>query len=127
MLGGDLFVHTSANPYGLMAPITRMIHDMSADQPVEHAATLSDVRSEVLTRGPAELDRVRRLCDCGVGNCCRWRRRRAGLFGECADSRVWHSAGDWVAAEPSPGWRHRPGRALWQRSALLPALCLVTR
>ena len=49
MFGGNLFVHTSANPYGLVAPITRMIHDLSADQPVEHAATLSDVRSEVLT------------------------------------------------------------------------------
>jgi putative ABC transport system permease protein len=49
MFGGNVFVHTSANPYGLVAPITRMIHDLSADQPVEHPATLSDVRSEVLT------------------------------------------------------------------------------
>jgi putative ABC transport system permease protein len=49
MFGGDLFVHTSANPNGLVAPITRLIHDLSADQPVEHAATLSDVRSQVLT------------------------------------------------------------------------------
>jgi predicted permease len=47
--GGNVFVHTSANPYGLVTPITRMIHDLSADQPVEHPATLSDVRSEVLT------------------------------------------------------------------------------
>jgi len=49
MFGGDLFVHTSANPNGLVAPITRLIHDLSADQPVEHAATLSEVRSQVLT------------------------------------------------------------------------------
>jgi putative ABC transport system permease protein len=49
MFGGNMFVHTSANPYGLVAPITRMIHDLSADQPVEHPATLTDVRSEVLT------------------------------------------------------------------------------
>jgi putative ABC transport system permease protein len=49
MFGGNLFVHTSANPNGLVAPITRLIHDLSADQPVEHAATLSDVRSQVLT------------------------------------------------------------------------------
>jgi predicted permease len=49
MFGGDMFVHTSSNPYGLVAPITRMIHDMSVDQPVEHPATLTDVRSEVLT------------------------------------------------------------------------------
>src|SRR6202043_290037 len=49
MFGGNLFVRTSANPYGLIAPITRVIHDMSTDQPVEHAMTLSDVRSEVLS------------------------------------------------------------------------------
>jgi putative ABC transport system permease protein len=49
MFGGHMFVHTSTNPYGLVAPITRIIHDMSADQPVEHAATLTDVRAEVLT------------------------------------------------------------------------------
>jgi putative ABC transport system permease protein len=49
MFAGDLFVHTSANPNGLVAPITRLIHDLSADQPVEHAATLSEVRSQVLT------------------------------------------------------------------------------
>jgi putative ABC transport system permease protein len=49
IFGGRLFIHTSANPYGLVAPVTRVIHEMSADQPVEHAATLADVRAEVLT------------------------------------------------------------------------------
>jgi putative ABC transport system permease protein len=49
LFGGRMFVHTSANPYGLVAPITRLVHDMSADQPVEHAATLTDVRAEVLS------------------------------------------------------------------------------
>src|SRR5205807_7066865 len=47
--GGRLFVHTHANPYGLVTPISRIIRDMSVDQPVEHAATLEDVRAEVLT------------------------------------------------------------------------------
>jgi putative ABC transport system permease protein len=47
--GGRLFVHTSTNPYALVTPITRIIRDMSADQPVERAATLEDVRAEVLT------------------------------------------------------------------------------
>jgi putative ABC transport system permease protein len=47
--GGRLFVHTSANPYALVNPITRIIRDLSVDQPVEHAATLEDVRAEVLT------------------------------------------------------------------------------
>lgn len=49
IFGGRLFVHTGANPYALVAPVTRVIRDMSADQPVEHAATLADVRAEVLT------------------------------------------------------------------------------
>ncbi len=48
--GGDrLFVHAHTNPYGLVSPITRIIREMSADQIVERAATLADVRAEVLT------------------------------------------------------------------------------
>jgi putative ABC transport system permease protein len=47
--GGRMFVHTHSNPYGLVPPITRIIRDLAADQPVEHAATLEDVRAEVLT------------------------------------------------------------------------------
>jgi predicted permease len=46
--GGRLFVHTRANPYALVSPITRVIREMSADQPIEGAATLEDVRAEVL-------------------------------------------------------------------------------
>ncbi|MFZ0957679.1 MAG: ADOP family duplicated permease [Candidatus Sulfotelmatobacter sp.] len=49
LFGGRLFIHTGANPYALVAPVTRIIRDMSADQPVERAATLADVRAEVLT------------------------------------------------------------------------------
>jgi len=49
MGGGRLFVHVSSNPYALMTPITRIMHNMSADQPVERAATLDDVRAEVLS------------------------------------------------------------------------------
>ena len=48
IFGGRLFIHTSANPYSLVPPVTRIIRGMSADQPVEHAATLADVRAEVL-------------------------------------------------------------------------------
>ena len=47
--GGRMFVHMSSNPYGLVTPITRILRQMSADQPVEHAATLDDVRAEVLS------------------------------------------------------------------------------
>lgn len=46
---GRLFVHVSSNPYALVRPITRILRGMSADQPVEHAATLDDVRAEVLS------------------------------------------------------------------------------
>src|SRR5207245_8787257 len=48
MFGGRLSIHTSADPYSLVTPVTRIIRNMSADQPVEHAATLEDVRAEVL-------------------------------------------------------------------------------
>ncbi len=46
--GGRLFVHTRTDPYGLVTPITRIIRELSAEQPVEQAATLEDVRAEVL-------------------------------------------------------------------------------
>jgi predicted lysophospholipase L1 biosynthesis ABC-type transport system permease subunit len=46
--GGRLFIHARTDPYALVAPITRIIREMSADQPVENAATLEDVRAEVL-------------------------------------------------------------------------------
>jgi predicted permease len=49
MFGGHLFIHTSANPYSLVIPVTRTIREMSAEQPVEHAATLQDIRAEVLS------------------------------------------------------------------------------
>ena len=38
----------ATDPYALVPPITRIIRDLSADQPVERAATLEDVRAEVL-------------------------------------------------------------------------------
>jgi putative ABC transport system permease protein len=47
--GGRLFVHAgAADPYSLLPPITKIIRELSAEQPVEHAATLEDVRAEVL-------------------------------------------------------------------------------
>src|SRR5208283_5703030 len=47
--GGRLFVHARSNPYALVTPITRIMRNMSADQPVERAATLEDIRAEVLS------------------------------------------------------------------------------
>ena len=53
---GRLFVHTYSDPHGLVTPITRLIHQMSADQVVEQAATLEEVRATVLT--PNRLNAV---------------------------------------------------------------------
>jgi predicted permease len=47
--GGRLFVHASVDPYTLVPSITHIIREMAADQPVERAATLDDIRAEVLT------------------------------------------------------------------------------
>jgi predicted permease len=49
LFGGRLFVHTHGDPYAVVAPMLRTIRGLSADQVVERAATLEDVRSEVLT------------------------------------------------------------------------------
>src|SRR5690348_16259031 len=56
MFGGRLFIHTSTNPYSLVTPTTQIIRGMSAEQPVEKAATLEDIRAEVLT--PDRLNTV---------------------------------------------------------------------
>lgn len=53
---GRLFVHAQGDPYQLVTPIERIIRGLSADQPVEHAATLEDIRAEVLT--PDRLNTV---------------------------------------------------------------------
>jgi putative ABC transport system permease protein len=46
---GRLFVRTQHDPYALVPTITRTIYAMAADQPVERASTLEDIRAEVLT------------------------------------------------------------------------------
>jgi putative ABC transport system permease protein len=44
-----LFVRAKNDPYALVPTISRMIREMSANQPVERASSLADVRAEVLT------------------------------------------------------------------------------
>jgi predicted permease len=46
--GGRLFVHSRTDPYTLVPSITGIIRELSPEQPVEQAATLDDVRAEVL-------------------------------------------------------------------------------
>jgi putative ABC transport system permease protein len=53
---GRLFVRTQQDPYALVPAVTRTIHDISAEEPVEHANTLADIRAEVLT--PDKLNAV---------------------------------------------------------------------
>ena len=54
--GGRMFVHTRTDPHPLIPRITHIIRELSVDQPVEHAATLQDIRAEVLT--PDRLNTV---------------------------------------------------------------------
>jgi predicted permease len=53
---GRLFVRAKEDPYALTPAITRTIHEISAEQPVERASTLQDIRAEVLT--PDRLNAV---------------------------------------------------------------------
>ncbi|HUR19638.1 MAG TPA: ABC transporter permease, partial [Vicinamibacterales bacterium] len=47
-VAGRLFVNAAGDPYALVAPVRKIIHELSADQPVERPATLEDIRAEVL-------------------------------------------------------------------------------
>jgi putative ABC transport system permease protein len=46
---GRLFVHAAGDPYALVQPIGRIVRAMSPTQPFERAATLEDIRAEVLS------------------------------------------------------------------------------
>src|SRR5262245_54543546 len=49
MAGGRLFIHAKVDPYTLVAPVTKIIRELAGDQPVERAATLDDIRAEILS------------------------------------------------------------------------------
>ena len=48
-VAGRLFVKTAGDPHALVPEVTRVVHEISAEQPVGRAATLEDVRAEVLS------------------------------------------------------------------------------
>jgi putative ABC transport system permease protein len=48
-VAGRLFVRAAGDPYALVPAVTRVIREIAAEQPVERAATLEDVRAEVLS------------------------------------------------------------------------------
>jgi predicted permease len=54
--GGRLFVHAAGDSYALVPAITRIVRDLAADQPVERASTLEDIRADVLA--PSRLNAV---------------------------------------------------------------------
>jgi putative ABC transport system permease protein len=47
--GGRLFVRTAANPYSIIPAVTRVVRGLAPDQSLERAATLEDVRAQVLS------------------------------------------------------------------------------
>ena len=47
-VAGRVFVRTAGDPYALVAPVRQIVRELSPNQPVERAATLEDVRAEVL-------------------------------------------------------------------------------
>jgi putative ABC transport system permease protein len=48
-IGGRLFVRAAGDPHALVPAVTRVVREIAAEQPVERAATLEDVRAEVLS------------------------------------------------------------------------------
>lgn len=46
---GRLLVDVRSDPYAQVQPITHVIRQLSADQPVEHASSLEDIRAEVIS------------------------------------------------------------------------------
>jgi ABC-type antimicrobial peptide transport system permease subunit len=47
--GGRVFVRAAGDPHALVPSVTRIIHDIAPEQPVDRAATLEDIRAEVVT------------------------------------------------------------------------------
>ena len=54
--GGRLLVQTAGDPYAVVPVIARTIRDLSNEQPVERAATLDDIKAEVLA--PERLNTI---------------------------------------------------------------------
>ncbi len=48
-VAGRVFVRAAGDPYALVPAIKRIVRELAPNQPVERAATLEDVRAEVLT------------------------------------------------------------------------------
>src|SRR6185369_16015958 len=113
--GGRLFVHAQSDPYALLPPITKIIRDLSPEQPVEQAATLDDVRAEVLA--PDRLNALvfgvqpRRLLTAilGEGAVMAGIGVAAGAIGGAVLARL---AASYVTGVQLPGWLPLAGASL---------------
>ena len=88
VFGACLLVRASKDPIALVPSITKTIRAVAATQPVEHASTLEDVRTEVLANNRVNAIvfggfAISRVSDFSGRNC-----GRAGIFGELAHARV---------------------------------------
>ena len=97
--GGRMFVHARSNPYVLVMPITRILRQMSANQPVERAATLADIRAKVLSPERLNVMVSAHLRGGGVADRRGRHRGRVGIFGQRTNARVRHTAGGGFATE----------------------------
>ena len=48
-IGGRLFIRAAGDPYALIPSVTRVVREISAEQPLERGATLENVRAEILS------------------------------------------------------------------------------
>ena len=108
--GGRLFVSAGTDPYALVPTITRIVRELAADQPVERASTLEDVRAEVLAP-----DRLNAIVGGRIrGGRARHRaggcRRRACVLRQQPHPRVRHPARGRLAAGSDSGGRAPRGR-----------------
>ena len=99
MNGGRLFIHAKMDPYALVPAVTKVIRELATDQPVERAATLDDIRAEVLAPNAGQRAGVRRIRRRRAAHRGRRRGGRAGVLGERADARVRRAAGDRLDAD----------------------------
>ncbi len=99
---GRLFVRTDHDPYTLVPLITRTIHEMAPDQPVERASTLQGHSRGSSHPGPPECYCLRRICRGGAIDFRGGRGRCACVFCEWAHARVRHPYGSGRSAARYP-------------------------
>jgi putative ABC transport system permease protein len=107
IFGDRMFVHAKTDPYSLVQPVTRIIRELSAEQPVEQAATLEDVRAEVLAPNRLNALVFGGFASVGPDDCRRRRGGGAGVFGERTDARVRRAPRHRIGAASHPDARAR--------------------